>query len=80
MRNLKLKYVRITFIDGKSVEFNNELVDYIDVCADSDGFNVKLYYIILDNETTSHIERYIFDIDLIESIEQRWKKVEKDAN
>ena len=80
MRNLKLKYVKITFIDGKSVEFNNELVDYIDVCANSYGFNVQLFYIILDNETTSHNERYIFDIDLIESVEQRWKKVEKDAN
>jgi len=80
MKSLKFKHLRITFIDEKSVEFSSALIDHIETIADSNDFIVKLFYIILDDETNSHTERYVFNIESIKLIEQRWKKVEKDDN
>lgn len=81
MRRLKFKYLRITFVDGRSVEFFNSGIDHIESFANaSSGFVVRLFYDSKDQAFKSHVDEYIYKLELIRSIEQRWEKTEKEGD
>lgn len=81
MKGLKFKYLRITFVDGREVEFFNSGIDHIETFANaSEGFVVRLFYDSKDKVFKSHVDEYIYKLELIKSIEQRWEKVEKEGD
>lgn len=80
MKDLKFKYLRIIFNDGRSVEFFNSGIDHIATCVYSYGFVVRLFYNTTDKLYKSHVDEYVYKIELIKTIEQRWEKIEKEGN
>lgn len=78
MKDLKFNYLRITFVDGRSIEFFNSGIDHIESHANTyAGFVVRLFYDSKDKVFNSHVDEYIFKLELIKSIEQRWEKIKE---
>lgn len=75
MKRLNFKYLRIIFDNGMSIEFFNSDIERIESHANSNGgFVVKVFYSTADKQVMAHVDEYIFDIESIEIIEQRWEK------
>lgn len=80
MRELKFNYLRITFVDGREVEFFNSGIEHIESFVNaSAGFVVRLFYDSKDKVFKSHVDEYIYKLELIKSIEQRWEKIKKEG-
>ena len=79
MKNLKFNYLRITFVDGKSVEFFNSEIDHIEAHANTyAGFVVRIFYDLTEMlHMNSHVDEYIYKIESIKFIEQRWEKIKE---
>ena len=74
MKKLKLKEVKITFKDSMIKAFGEyDTIDYIEAKMSYDGkrFIVEIYYEPFNNEM-KHVETFVFKVDDILFIEQRW--------
>lgn len=73
MKKLKLKYVRIIFIDEKCIEISGLDIDHIETIANTSGFVVKIYHNSI-RPCKSHIETCLYEMETIKTINQRWEK------
>lgn len=71
MRDLKFKYLRITFKDGTSKEFFMSDIEHIETNANSTNFVVRIF--INDIKAFHHMDEYFYEINQIKEIEQRWE-------
>ena len=72
MKNLKFRFLKIQFKDGAYKIFNDSVINHIETDANSLTFRVKIF--VNDIKAHSHIDEYIYEIDQIKEIEQRWER------
>lgn len=78
MKDLKFKYLNIKFKDGTSKEFFMSNIEHIETNANSINFIVRIF--IIDIKACSHMEEYIYEVNQIKEIEQRWEATDVLSN